>query len=250
MEKSTQMGANRTGIDMSPIHSKEMIKGAKELTPLTTPDGNSIATIQSQYLNDASAVGSVPVPGTLRGALKSAMDKMTGHNPEVFLNKLGERLAYERSGVRLYESVIRRCEAMEASMGSSPLPLELLREMRDEEAEHFMMVQGAMESMGADPTAQTPDADVSGVAAMGFQKVLNDPRSSVSQCLEAMLSVELADNAAWELLITLAQDMGMDELADQFGHALRQEEEHVQRVRMWYEQAVRSQASKRSDTQH
>lgn len=247
MEKSTQMGVNRTGIDMSPLHSKAMISGAKELTPDNSNlDGQIITAIERQYIETASAVGSVPMPGTLRGALKSAMDKFAGRNPEVLLNKLGERLAFERSGVRLYEAAIRKCEAL----GTSALPLAELKEIRDEEAEHFRILKEAMVTLGADPTAQTPDADVSGVTAMGFQKVLTDPRTTISQCLQALLGLELADNAAWELLIALADEMELDPLADRFRHALSQEESHVQRVRNWYEHTVLSQLNRSQDVSH
>lgn len=260
MEKTEQMGKNRTGIDMSPMHSKEMISGAEEFVgsevynrtqEAGVTDGRSMAAIDTQYIREAEPVGSVPMPGTLRGALKSGMKKAGGHNPEVLLNKLGQRLAYERTGVRLYESVITKCEAADEAHPAAPVTAEGLREIRDQEQEHFLLLKKTMESLGADPTAQTPDADVSGVAAMGIQQVLNDPRTSMSQCLEALLTVELADNAAWELLIMLAGDMGLDDQVKQFQHALAQEEKHVQRVRGWYEELMMAQAGgKRAETTH
>jgi hypothetical protein len=73
-------------------------------------------------------------------------------------------------------------------------------------------------------------------------KVIMDPRTSVSQSLQAMLALELADNAAWELLISLANDMGMEDMAEQFKHALMQEDTHLSNVREWYDQSIRVQA--------
>lgn len=260
MEKAAEMGKNRTGIDMSPMQSKKMISGAEEFTAADEKeragkvdelDYPGIVAIDTQYIRESDPVGSVPMPGTLKGALKSGMKKAGGHNPEVFLNKLGERLAYERSGVRLYEAVITKCEAADDTHPAAPVTVDELRHIRDEEAEHFMLLKEAMQTLGADPTAQTPDADVSGVAAMGIQQVLNDPRTSMSQCLEVLLTVELADNAAWELLIMLAEELGLEDMAEQFQEALTQEEEHVQRVRSWYEQMIMSQsAGKRTKVTH
>lgn len=244
MEKSSQMGKNRTGMDMSPMHSEAMISGAEEYQDAGDADGQSMALIDKQYIGEADPIGSVPMPGTLRGALKAGMEKVAGHNPEVFLNKLGERLAFERTGVRLYESVITKCEAADESHPVGPVTVEELRRIRNEEAEHFRLLKDAMESMGADPTAQTPDADISGVAAMGIQHVLNDPRTSMSQSLEMLLTLELTDNAAWEMLITLADDLGLEELVAQFRHALAQEEDHIRVVRSWYETMIMSQAAK------
>ncbi|MEX2126052.1 MAG: ferritin-like domain-containing protein [Woeseia sp.] len=259
MEKAAEMGKNRTGIDMSPAQSEEMLRGGQEFTgsqdysrtaeaaDIETPD---MVAIDTQYIQESDPVGSVPMPGTLRGVLKTGKKKAGGHNAEVFLNKLGERLAYERSGVRLYESVITKCEAADDLHPAGPVTVEELRHIRDEEAEHFLMLKEAMVALGADPTAQTPDADVSGVAAMGMQQVLNDPRTTMSQCLEVLLSIELTDNAAWELLIMLAEGLKADDLVEQFQQALTQEEEHVQRIRSWYEEMMMPEGGGRKKVKH
>lgn len=249
MEKSTQMGRNRTGIDMSPLDSKAMVEGAQN-SPVTRTD-QSIRAIEREYILQSDAVGSVPVPGTIKGAFKSTMQKVAGNNPEMFINKLGERLAYERTGVRIYESFINKCEAtlVNKEMGDL-IPIDQIRQFHDQEAEHFLLLKECLETLGADPTAQTPDADISGVASMGLMKVIMDPRTTVGQCLEAMLTIELADNAAWELLIKLAEDMGQNDMADRFRHALRQEDVHLQSIRQWYETAVRAQAGATSVTRH
>ncbi len=236
MAKPAEMGKNRTGIDMSPIHSERMISGAEEYTGETGERVPSIAALQQQYIAEADPIGSVPLPGTLRGALKSGAKKATGKNPAVLLNKLGQRLAFERSGVRLYESVINKCEALEDRHAVGPVTVDELQHIRDEELEHFQLLSDCIESLGADPTAETPDADVAGVAAMGFQKVLNDPRTTLAQSLEMLLQLELADNASWELLIRLADDMGLKDISEQFQRALEQEKEHVLTVRSWCEE--------------
>lgn len=251
MARPAEMGRNRTGIDMSPMHSERMISGAKEFTRAATGDGRSgIAAIDRQYIAEADPVGSVPIPGTLRGALKSGARKAAGKNPELFLNKLGERLAYERTGVRLYESVITRCEAADETHPAGPVTIDELQHIRDEEMEHFRLLSDTMESLGADPTAQTPDADVSGVAASGILKVLNDPRTSVPQCLEMLLTLEMTDNAAWEMLIKLADDLGLKEVSEQFQRALDQEKEHLATVRSWYEEMMMQEAGRAAEARH
>jgi hypothetical protein len=244
MAKSSEMGTNRTGIDMSPTLAKRMISGAKELTRTvgSSSSGEGMAEIDILYIYESDPVGSVPMPGTLKGALKTGMKKAAGQSPEVLLNKLGARLAYERSGVRLYESVITKCEAGDEMHPIGPVTVDKLRHIRDEEAEHFHLLSDIIKSLGADPTAQTPDADVNGVAAMGMQHVLNDPRTTMAQCLETLLTVELSDNAAWELLIKLAGELGLDDASLKFQHALEQEQEHVMTIRSWYESMILDEA--------
>lgn len=243
MEKSTQLGMNRTGADMSPIHSKAMLKG-QTLFKVGPIDPTGLAAIRSSYIRLKEPVGSVPLPGTFKGVLTSGKEKMTGHNPEVLINKLGQRLAFERSGVRLYDALIMKIEADKADEGDDIVSLDRLRQFRAEENEHFLMVKEVMESIGADPTAQTPDADVSALGALGIQKVMTEPRTSLSQCLEALLTAEMTDNAAWELLVGLCTEMGLDDTAEEFRRALAQEEKHLVQIKSWVHQLTIGQAEK------
>ncbi len=241
MEKTSELGMNKTGVDMAPIQSREMTD-TENLAVADSSDGSSMLAWKRFYLETSEPLGSVPMPGTVKGALKSTLKMATGHHPETFINKLGERLAFERQGVRIYEQLITKCSfAAENGMAAVDIPLDTLREFRQQEAEHFEMLVECFHQLGADPTAQTPDADASGVASMGLLKVIVDPRTSVSQSLEAMLSIELTDNAAWELLIKLAEDMSLPDMAKRFEHALHQEETHLVQVRQWYEESVRAQ---------
>jgi ferritin-like metal-binding protein YciE len=68
-----------------------------------------------------------------------------------------------------------------------------------------------------------------GVASMGIVQVLTDPRSSMAQCLSAILTAELTDNAGWELLINLAENLGYDDMKTQFKAALENEEQHLEK---------------------
>lgn len=236
------LGMNRTGIDMSPILIKKMMHVDEDI-PTTTNGTTTKSTIEDFFLENAEPLGSVPLPGTAKSMIKTVIKMASGKHPEVFINKLGERLAYERTGVRVYEQLIAKC--LHSPNDLSPdvqLPIDKLEEFRRQEEEHFELLADCLKQIGADPTAQTPDADASGVAASGLMKVISDPRTSISQSLQAMLAIEMADNAAWELLMKLAEDMHMTDMASRFQHALEQEDVHLRHIRQWYEESVRSQA--------
>jgi len=229
MTESAKMGLNRTGVQMSPKDSPEMKKIAEETGADVPGDAGELARERAAYVSGAERIGSVPLPGTAKGAVKTGIEKMTGKNPEVFLDKLGQRLAFERSGVRLYEALLAKAEGLN-------LPHEIrakLEHFKKEEAEHMQIVKECMETLGADPTAMTPCADVAGVSAIGPLQVLTDPRTNFAQSLDAMLTIELTDNAAWELLIELAEKLGQEEMATRFRHALTQEEHHLETVKSW-----------------
>jgi hypothetical protein len=155
----------------------------------------------------------------------------------LLLDKLGERLAFERSGTRLYDALIGKCK----TAGANIPPMEL-QHIRDEEAMHFALCGAAIQSLGGDPTEQTPCADVAGVEGMGLMQVLTDPKTTVAQALHAILIAELTDNAAWEELIELTQQAQADgegtDLVARFTKAQENEAEHLEKVRGWYRAAT------------
>ena len=241
MEKTTVLGMNRTGIDMSPIDIKEMLAFTNVTPPSSQGDEMSMAAVRREYIAEAEELGSIPPPATLKGVASTVMQKLTGKNPEAFIDKLGCRLAFERTGVRLYDALIAKCSS--APGGDTVVPVDTLWTFRNQELQHFKMVEAAIRSIGADPTVQTPSADVDGVASMGLIQVLTDPRTSVAQCLEAILIAELADNDGWQMLILFAEKMGMDDMARDFGVALNEEQNHLMHVRQWYKDLVLTDAS-------
>ena len=240
MQNATHMGMNRTGAKMSPIDVSRMQEAALN-APETELDGTSAATMRGEAIAEADRVGSVPLPGTVRGVVTTGISKLKGEKPEVLIDKLGERLAFERSGTRLYEALIAKCEQT-PDEGLVP-PLVELRRIHDEEAQHFRLLAEVLESLGADPTAQTPSADVSAVMSQGLLQVVADPRTTIPQCLNAILVAELTDNASWELLLQLADDGGHDALAERLRGALAEEEQHLLSVKQWLAAALASEAT-------
>lgn len=240
MENSTKLGMNRTGIQMAPIEGPLQEEYAMQVPPTSGGSIEQIAAMRAAYIAEADRIGSVPPPGTVKGVLTTAADKLTGDKPELLLDKLGQRLAYERTGVRLYQAMCTKVQAA-GHFRVDELYADLVR-IAEDEARHFDLLCSAVESMGADPTAQTPCADVSGVASLGLLQVITDPRTTVAQSLDALLTVELTDNAAWEMLIELARESGHDDMADSFRVAYEQEEEHLITIKRWLRETVMHEA--------
>ncbi|MFP5394002.1 MAG: ferritin Dps family protein [Gammaproteobacteria bacterium] len=233
------VGMNRTGIQMSPLETKAMLDVDPALLPKQQGDSTVLADIRSQYIAEADSLGSVPLPGTFTGAASMAMTMLKGESPTVLLDKLGERLAFERTGTRLYEALINKCQVLlnNGGIGISMTVDDLLR-IRNDEARHFFLIKEAIESMGADPTAQTPSADAVGVESLGLVQLLGDGRTSIAQCLHAIITAELSDKAGWETLVALADEQGLTELVERFTDALHQEQEHLAMVQTWYSEAL------------
>jgi hypothetical protein len=232
MQTTTPLGANKTGVQTSPFDAARMQDVPESFLPLQAEASRGDLEVRRDYAMQSDGLGSVPIPGTLRGMVASGVDMLTGKRPQTLVDKLGERAAFERGGVRLYDSLIAKCEAVQD--GSLP-PEEIatLHRFRNEEAAHFAVVVETIERLGADPTAQTPSADLVGMESMGLLQAMNDPRTSLVQSLHVLLDAELLDNAAWEMLIGLARSTDHGAIADDFETAARQEAEHLAHLRAW-----------------
>ncbi len=234
--QTEHVGMNRTGIQMSPLDTKAMLD-ADGMAPSADPaDESALADLRNDYIMNADALGSVPLPGTVTGAVNMAIQTLKGDSPQILLDKLGERLAFERTGTRLYDALITKCDVM--LNGDFSMTIEDLEEIRADEARHFLLLSDAIESLGGDPTSQTPSGDLAGVESMGLVQVLNDPRTSIAQSLHAILTAELSDKAGWETLVALADEHELTDLVDAFAEALNQEREHLALVQTWYEEAI------------
>jgi rubrerythrin len=239
VDTKTRMGMNRTGNQTSPTRARRMVDEAARTAP--PHDGERLSGTREGYIAESEPVGTVPLPGTVKGAASTALEKLTGKRPEVLIDKLGERLAFERSGTRLYDALLAKFRA--APEGLPGVSQEQLRRFRDEEASHFNLVADALDRLGADPTAQTPSADVTGVSSLGLLQAIDDPRTTLPQALQVLLMAELIDNDGWEFLIELTQELGQDELAEDFRRALEEERVHLSEVRRWAQEAVLGEAT-------
>jgi rubrerythrin len=231
MNQTATLGANRTGISAAPERSQEMLAGMEEFPPTSHGSVQDIAQVRIAYAQSAEPLGSVPPPPTLKGKVETAVHAIKGESPTLFVDKLGERLAFERSGTRLYEALLSKYDAFGSFTGGPSR--DDLEHVRQEEYRHFTLLQSAIEQLGGDPTAVTPSANIQATAAHGIQEVIVDPRTTLLQSLEAALIVELADNACWEALIELAQEAGENTLVQQFQEALKNEQDHLKKVQAW-----------------
>jgi ferritin-like protein len=222
---------NRTGAGTAPARTADAAEGAREATGNRAPDASAIADFRAMLSEEAPPIGSMPPPASAKGAVKTAVEALKGNKANVFLDKLGERLAFERSGVRLYDALLAKVSVAKKSEGT--LTYEGLKHIRDEELEHMFTVKEAIEELGADPTVMTPCADLAAVQGMGLVQVLTDPRTTLTQCLDAILTAELVDNDGWKVLIAMTEAAGQDELAERFTQALAEEDHHLASVRTW-----------------
>lgn len=240
MKHPTDMGTNRTGIGMSPLASKATIEGARESVPDPDIDLTAMESIRTFYSDSADPVGTMPPPASLKGVAKSATEMLKGNMPTVFLDLLGERLAFERTGTRLYEALLVKFDAAHVHPGG-PTREELV-EHHNDELQHFGLLMECIEQLGADPTAVTPSADVSGVASLGAMQVLTDPRSTLTECLHVIHMLELMDNDSWQMLSELADQLGHEDMAQRFRQAMIEEATHLMRVRSWVKASIQGQA--------
>jgi hypothetical protein len=158
----------------------------------------------------------------------------------ILQEKLFERLAFEKIDIQLYSAIIKKAllyDCLEAP------PLHELEMLRDEKLDHFQLVLDSLKETGADYLNTNGTSDSIYMAAAGMLKIISSKRTTISQGLYALLSSELTDRDSWEILIQLAEGLGLLQLAENFEQALTTEEEHLQKIRVWLSKAAYSEAS-------
>lgn len=220
MTQIPSVGDNRTGAATHGKRAEAMVRATQEFPPSSPGSDEVLAAVRVEYAREARPVGSMP-----------PLPDKTSQDMVVFMDMLGARLAFERTGVRLYDALLAKHQAY-GSFDGGPSQGEIER-IRDDEYTHFSVLCDIVQRLGGDPTAVTPAANLEATLAAGPLKVVADPRTTLLAALHAILVAELVDNESWEALIELARHNGHDDLAEQFTRALQDEEEHLESVRRW-----------------
>ncbi|MGE0548662.1 MAG: ferritin-like domain-containing protein [Kofleriaceae bacterium] len=217
---SREPGSNRTGLQPHPDLLEKMVQGTNEFGPTTSGDAKAIAENRVIAAKIAQPAGTMP-----------AMADVDGERLRL-LDKLGARLQFERTGTRLYDALISKLDAYGTFPGGPGR--NDLAQIRDEEHHHALLVQELIVALGGDPTVVTPCANLQSIASRGIGDVLLDPRTTLIECLDAILVAELADRESWEQLASaLVAVPGHDDAVAKVKAAKEEEEEHLVKVRGW-----------------
>ena len=156
------------------------------------------------------------------------MKKLAAKNLGRVLDLLNERLAFERAGVKLYDTILARMRS-----SGDPRVKEVMAQIqqnRDEEKEHEEWLEEQIRALGGDDHAPSEKSILVQTEAEGIEHVvMRDP--NLLHDFHALLTAELADNAGWELLVELASEFGDRDAKKEFKKRLHEEEEHLVLVR-------------------
>jgi rubrerythrin len=198
------------------------------------------------------------------------MEKLAQRNREKVIDLLAERLAFERTSVKLYEKVLARMrtgahapesgdystyglsgyrsDALSAahddisreqgrpgSTQASPAPalaqlLPRIEKVRDQEKEHEQWLEACIRSLGGDPRRKTERSKLTARETSGIEEVVMRD-AELPHLLHALLAAEEVESAGWDLLAELANEAGDDDARSQFEKRLQEERQHLDLLR-------------------
>ncbi len=157
------------------------------------------------------------------------MKRLAEKHPEQLIDLLNERLTFERTGVRLYDSVLAKMRASEDPQVRGML--DIMQQYRDEEKEHEEWLEAQIRSLGGDAHAETEHSRLVMRESQGIEQVVMRGDEELPHLFHALMAAELVDNAGWELLVDLADEADDDEARDAFEFRLTEEEDHLDYLR-------------------
>ena len=223
MKTSDQLprtGSNRTPMSLAPERAAEMMAMPPDLVPEKG--------VPRDFAKMRAIAAREALPAATNPPLSAGTRKKVS---ALVVDKLAERMSFERGGVRLYETLLLK-HATYGTWRGGPSKDDLLHILQ-EELQHFEMLHRALRSLGADPTAVTASTNLAATISAGVCMAINDPRTNLLECLEAILVAELSDNACFEALLELVRAEGQDDLAGEIEEALEEEQEHLVKVKGW-----------------
>lgn len=148
MQKHDTPGTNRSGSTLNPSLIQTQLAFAESVAATPVQGSENIKTVRMQYIAHADVVGSPAPLLNQDSALGKALSER-GLEAQIFADKLGQRLAFERSGVRLYEALMDKVLATEFA-GKPELTADI-GHICQEETEHFLMLKNIMEYLAPIP---------------------------------------------------------------------------------------------------
>src|SRR3954470_13097253 len=156
------------------------------------------------------------------------MDKLAKKNVTRVIDLLNERLAFERAGVTLYDTLLGRLRAS-ADPEIAGL-IDTVQKDREEEKEHEEWLEEQIRAIGGTAHGLSEHAVLVQAESEGVERVMRRD-DSIPHDFHALLTAELADNAGWDLLVQLADEFGDSKAKKEFKKRLHEEEKHLLFVR-------------------
>jgi rubrerythrin len=142
-------------------------------------------------------------------------------NHDALVDMLCERLAVETGGVDIYQKAIAKID--------DPALAPRLKHFMEQEAKHRDLLSAYLDQLGVDGR-ETPSARLARLEGDAYLKLI-DEATTPAQVMNILLTVELMDENAWEMIINLGRDIHDDDMVRTLNVALKEEKEHLRGVR-------------------
>jgi rubrerythrin len=142
-------------------------------------------------------------------------------NMEALVDRLCERLAVETGGVDIYQAAIAKID--------DPTIAARLKHFMQEEANHRDLLTGYLDKLGVE-NRDTPSARLARLEGQAYLKLIAEATTPV-HVINVLLTIELMDENAWEMIVNLGRDIHDDEMVRTLAGALKAEKEHLRGVR-------------------
>jgi len=149
---------------------------------------------------------------------------------DALVDLLCERLAVETGGVDIYRAAIAKID--------DPTIKSRLEHFMAEEAKHRDLLAAYLDKLGIQER-DTPSARLAHMEGQAYLKLVDEAKTEM-QVMNILLTIELMDENAWEMIVNLGRDLHDDDMVRMLNGALKEEKEHLRGVRGMMAQLTRA----------
>ena len=154
---------------------------------------------------------------------------MTHVNQHALVDLLCERLAVETGGIDIYKAAIAKID--------DPALTARLDPFMHDEARHRELLAGYLDKLGV-TDRDTPSARLARMEGRAYLQLIAEATTPV-QVVNVLLTVELMDENAWEMIVNVGRDLHDEDMVRTLNVALKDEKEHLRGVRGMMAQLTR-----------
>lgn len=195
-----------------------------------------------KYANDTNTYACDPASFRTARIMQPANNRRSAQyqNIDTFIQHLQSQINFIKTTGRIYQHLVYIIEiGSPSAVQNIDAIKEKMEDFREDIRAHFQHLTAYAQLLGSSPTVYN-SVEVNNQVAAALLNLMAKPTTSLTEGLEIVSLVAVKASTNWDLLICLANDAGLYDIAQHLQNLLDESMQQLSQIKQWHENAVRS----------